>query len=101
MTSSRFEGKGVAGDLRLPLVPGSSLTTLAQKPSPNARLTATTDMRLLNAETITLEEFFGKKPPSYAILSHVWREEEVTFQDFQRPSASTKKGYEKIRYTCE
>ncbi|KAE9371074.1 HET-domain-containing protein, partial [Stipitochalara longipes BDJ] len=39
-------------------------------------------MRLLNVKTKKLEEFFEKKVPEYAILSHTWAEDEVTFQDF-------------------
>ncbi|KAF5363040.1 hypothetical protein D9758_012636 [Tetrapyrgos nigripes] len=39
-------------------------------------------MRLLNTKTLRLEEFFDEIPP-YAILSHTWEDEEVTFQDIQ------------------
>ena len=39
-------------------------------------------MRLLNAKTKKLEEFFDKTIPKYAILSHTWGENEVTFRDF-------------------
>jgi hypothetical protein len=39
-------------------------------------------MRLLNAKTKKLEEFFDKSIPKYAILSHTWGENEVTFRDF-------------------
>ncbi|PVH74880.1 HET-domain-containing protein, partial [Cadophora sp. DSE1049] len=38
-------------------------------------------MRLLNVQTLTLEEYFGASIPRYAILSHCWGAEEVTFQD--------------------
>ncbi|KAK7747183.1 hypothetical protein SLS62_009125 [Diatrype stigma] len=38
-------------------------------------------MRLLNVHTRQLEEFTGM-PPSYAILSHTWTSEEVSFQDY-------------------
>ena len=38
----------------------------------------------------------------YAILSHRWEEEEVSFQDMQNPIlASKKKGFTKIRNACE
>lgn len=40
-------------------------------------------MRLLNTTSLTLHEFFGNSIPSYAILSHRWEDEEVTFQDLQ------------------
>lgn len=28
------------------------------------------------------EEFFGRKPPRYAILSHTWSDSEITFSGF-------------------
>ena len=57
-------------------------------------------MRLINVNTMELESFMGT-PPEYAILSHTWEEEEVTFQDFLQPSIATeKKGYSKIEHTC-
>jgi hypothetical protein len=40
-------------------------------------------MRLINTLTLRLEEFFGKRVPPYAILSHRWEEEEITFQDMK------------------
>ncbi|KAK4220914.1 hypothetical protein QBC38DRAFT_157642 [Podospora fimiseda] len=40
-------------------------------------------MRLLNTETLLIENFFEGSIPKYAILSHTWGEEEVTFQDIQ------------------
>ena len=38
-------------------------------------------MRLLNVKTRKLEEFFGDKIPPYAILSHRWTDDEVTFRE--------------------
>lgn len=41
-------------------------------------------MRLLNVQTLDLEEFVGEPGndvPRYAILSHVWGPEEVTFHE--------------------
>jgi hypothetical protein len=38
-------------------------------------------MRLLNTESMRLEEFHGSNIPPYAILSHTWDKEEVSFQD--------------------
>ena len=38
-------------------------------------------MRLINIETWDLEEFIGETPP-YAILSHTWSDEEVSFQEY-------------------
>jgi hypothetical protein len=35
-------------------------------------------MRLLNTETIELEEFFDHGIPLYAILSHRWEQDELS-----------------------
>lgn len=56
-------------------------------------------MRLINASTGQLEYFF-EDVPKYAILSHTWEDEEVTFQEFSKLSAKTKKGYLKIERSC-
>ncbi|PMD15037.1 hypothetical protein NA56DRAFT_355959 [Hyaloscypha hepaticicola] len=40
-------------------------------------------MRLLNVFTGKLEEYFGSAIPKYAILSHTWGRDEVTFSDIQ------------------
>ena len=37
-------------------------------------------MRLLNTTTLELEEIIGDRP-AYAILSHRWQDDEVSFQD--------------------
>jgi len=43
-------------------------------------------MRLLNVDTLKLESYHhAEKTPPYAILSHVWEEQEVTFQDIDEP----------------
>ncbi|KAK5627039.1 hypothetical protein RRF57_002754 [Xylaria bambusicola] len=62
-------------------------------------------MRLINVESVTLEEFMVVTPGTldYVILSHTWEDEEVTFQDFTSNSSqlSLKKGFAKILATCE
>lgn len=60
-------------------------------------------MRLINSETLQLEEFIGSNIPTYAILSHTWGPEEVSFFDYtsNRAVAETKDGYRKIRLSCE
>jgi hypothetical protein len=60
-------------------------------------------MRLINCETLELEQFFGSDIPRYAILSHTWGNDEVTFADLplHQASTTTKSGYRKIRHTCE
>jgi hypothetical protein len=35
----------------------------------------------MNVRTLAIEQFFGSDIPLYAILSHTWGTEEVTFQD--------------------
>ncbi|KAK2597365.1 hypothetical protein QQS21_006063 [Conoideocrella luteorostrata] len=57
-------------------------------------------MRLINIQTGSLEEFMGADIPAYAILSHTWDHEEVSFQDFLNPACTNKKGYQKIQTTC-
>jgi hypothetical protein len=58
-------------------------------------------MRLINTETLKLEEFLGGDVPKYVILSHTWGEGEVTFQDMRAPKLhQSKAGYLKIRGTC-
>lgn len=57
-------------------------------------------MHLLNTKTLRLAEFFGDQVPQYAILSHTWDEEEVTFQDIQDPIRETRKGFAKISSCC-
>ncbi|KAL9084379.1 MAG: hypothetical protein Q9165_008093 [Trypethelium subeluteriae] len=57
-------------------------------------------MRLLHIGeglSLRLQEFeFGAVPP-YAILSHRWGTEEVSFKDFEQGSEASKEGYEKIK----
>ena len=61
-------------------------------------------MRLLNTSTFLLEEFIGSNLPKYAILSHRWEREEVTFQDLQNtPNGEDvkKEGWPKIKGCCK
>ncbi|KAG9230206.1 heterokaryon incompatibility protein-domain-containing protein [Amylocarpus encephaloides] len=66
-------------------------------------------MRLLNVHTRQLSEFFGLQIPPYAILSHTWGAEEVSFQELSSslslgssstPTCIRKLGYLKINYAC-
>lgn len=58
-------------------------------------------MRLLNTTTYELKEFIGSSIPQYAILSHTWSEEEVTFQDIQQLGQGRwKNGFSKIAQCC-
>ncbi|THU83251.1 HET-domain-containing protein [Dendrothele bispora CBS 962.96] len=57
-------------------------------------------MRLLHTETYRLKSFFTDVP-KYAILSHTWGEEEVTFQDIQDLSiAEGRVGWTKVTSAC-
>ena len=64
-------------------------------------------MRLLHTSTLELHEFYGDVIPKYAILSHTWGEEEVSFQELQKarsvePSMlNNSKGYRKIKDCCK
>jgi len=40
-------------------------------------------MRLINVETLEMKEFFDVSIPPYAILSHTWGSDEVSYQDWQ------------------
>ncbi|KAH7140395.1 heterokaryon incompatibility protein-domain-containing protein, partial [Dactylonectria estremocensis] len=55
-------------------------------------------MRLINTKTRGLEEFYGQDIPGrYAILSHTWETEEVSFQEWHfEGAASEKRGFSKI-----
>ncbi|KAL7934994.1 ankyrin repeat-containing domain protein [Trichoderma chlorosporum] len=54
----------------------------------------------LDAGGFELKEFGQENVPPYAILSHTWAEEEVSFQDMTLGRFANKKGYDKIRGCC-
>jgi hypothetical protein len=62
-------------------------------------------MRLLKFNDdgeFSLTTFFGNNiPQEYAILSHTWEAEEVTFEDLQDGTGTRKAGYNKIRFCGE
>lgn len=59
-------------------------------------------MRLINTTTLLFEEFIGTHIPAYAVLSHTWGEDEVSYKDMTtNPFHTSKKGYEKILMTCQ
>ncbi|KIN07159.1 hypothetical protein OIDMADRAFT_64423, partial [Oidiodendron maius Zn] len=57
-------------------------------------------MRLLNTTSLELVEFFGEQVPQYAILSHTWEDEEVSFQYIQDPACKGLRGFTKIAACC-
>lgn len=58
-------------------------------------------MRLLHTTNKTLHEFQGDEIPLYAILSHKWGKEEVSFQDLKDSAYTSKDGYRKITMCCD
>lgn len=63
-------------------------------------------MRLINVETLACETFYDQeKRPPYAILSHVWTADEVTYQNLCLHASNPeqcvgKLDMRKIRDTC-
>ena len=60
-------------------------------------------MRLINAQTLKLEEYMNDKVQPYAILSHRWGENEMSLLDMHdlQPGEPTKsQGFVKIKYAC-
>ena len=56
-------------------------------------------MRLIKTTALQLEEFFHGNIPRYAILSHTWGNEEVTFHEMRvsaHADLAKKRGFEKI-----
>jgi hypothetical protein len=61
-------------------------------------------MRLLYFQddgTLSFTDFKRQKPPPYAILSHTWGEEEMTFQDLSYGISSSLAGFKKIAFCGE
>ncbi|TGO74493.1 hypothetical protein BELL_0278g00040 [Botrytis elliptica] len=56
-------------------------------------------MRLLDTkdtENLRVQEFSQREIPSYAILSHRWEEDEITFEDIKNGNFNQKKGFAKL-----
>jgi hypothetical protein len=61
-------------------------------------------MRLLEMNTegeFSLADFSATRVPPYAILSHTWGLEEVSFQDLMHGTGKSKLGHNKIRFCGE
>lgn len=61
-------------------------------------------MRLLRVDddlSLHFEEFIGSEIPPYAILSHTWEKEEVSYDDFVSGRGPGMKGYKKITGCAE
>ncbi|KAK0672427.1 putative vegetative incompatibility protein HET-E-1 [Cercophora samala] len=57
-------------------------------------------MRLLNTTTLKLDRFWNDIP-QYAILSHTWGDQEVTFDDLSSPSRKSLNGWQKFKNCCK
>lgn len=61
-------------------------------------------MRLLNAHTLSFKSFDSDETiPKYAILSHTWADDEVSYCDMCKftDAASSMRGFEKIQHCAE
>ncbi|KAI1769872.1 HET-domain-containing protein [Hypoxylon cercidicola] len=63
-------------------------------------------MKLLNTVTGDIKEFLGEDTQlEYAVLSHRWGDEEVSYQDWltrlSRPDVRSRDGFRKIQHCCE
>ncbi|KAK5674836.1 hypothetical protein LTS10_012573 [Elasticomyces elasticus] len=59
-------------------------------------------MWLVNARTYKLESFIGSTVPAYAILSHTWSDDELTFQDMKDPPVVWERSsFAKVHLTCQ
>lgn len=61
-------------------------------------------MRLINTETLEMHEFLPAYIPRYAILSHRWQEEEVSFKQYTKRHKYSEiqqlKGFAKVEQFC-
>lgn len=59
-------------------------------------------MRLINTKTLELTEAGENDAKPYAILSHTWGNEEISFQEIQSEEVDIEKeGYRKIIDSCK
>lgn len=56
-------------------------------------------MRLLNTRTLQFEEFLDKRP-KYAILSHRWEDEKITYKHVECGQQENVPGWSKVRDCC-
>ena len=57
-------------------------------------------MRLINVHSLELEDFV-LNVPRYAILSHCWTEDEVSYEEFRKGLNTNSKGFSKIKEFCD
>jgi hypothetical protein len=59
------------------------------------------NMWLLHTTELRVQQFSPGDVPKYAILSHRWEQEEVTFQDMKSETFTQLKGFSKLQGCCE
>jgi hypothetical protein len=57
-------------------------------------------MRLINTSSLDLLLVVDSTQEKYVVLSHVWGNEEVTFQELSQLASRSKSGFDKIEKTC-
>lgn len=57
-------------------------------------------MRLVHIDTLEMKEFQAP-PDNYAILSHCWTDDEISFKDFVKRRRTDSHGYWKVKRFCE
>ena len=57
-------------------------------------------MRLINVESRKIEAFFGGSIPPYAILSHTWGVEEVSFEEYTNEAYHDEHIYRLLEDPC-
>lgn len=57
-------------------------------------------MRLLNSSSLTFQEFFDEQTPPYAILSHRWGQQEISYADFLAGHKKDHAGHLKVLDIC-
>ena len=58
-------------------------------------------MHLQKLSNLRLQDFKPNEIPVYAILSHTWREHEVSFADMNKGGAKGMVEYDKIQHSCQ
>ncbi|KAJ8127443.1 hypothetical protein O1611_g6192 [Lasiodiplodia mahajangana] len=58
-------------------------------------------MRLLNTDSLVVQDFSGLKIPPYSILSHTWGKDECLFQDLREATEPKKAGFTKIKRAAQ
>lgn len=57
-------------------------------------------MRLINSSTYLFSEFTESPIEPYAIVSHVWEDTEVSYEDLQFQTVNEEQRFYKIRKCC-